>query len=197
MGPHLLGDLPADGVDRRQRRHRVLEDHRDLAAADVPQLALRQAEQLAALVDDRAFDHGVGIVDQAHDAQQRDGLARAGFADDAEDLALADVERDVVDGAHQAVLGAEGDAQIADLEHASGIPDARIEHDIEQVDQRIGHDDEERGVHHRRHDHRQVEVLQRVVGELADALQAEHHLGQQRGAADQRAEIEAEQGDEA
>ena len=27
----LLGDLPADRVDRRQRRHRVLEDHRDLA----------------------------------------------------------------------------------------------------------------------------------------------------------------------
>ena len=128
--------------------------------------------------------------------EQRDGLARTGFADDAEDLALADVEGDVVDRAHQAVLGAERDLEIADLEHACWLPDARIEHDVEQVDQRIGHDDEERGVHHRRHDHRQIEVLQRVVGQLADALQAEHHLGQQRGAADQGAEVEAEQRDE-
>ena len=60
----------------------------------------------------------------------------------------------------------------------------------------IGHDDEEGGIHDRRHDDRQIEVLQRVVGELADALQAEHHLGEQRRAADQRAEIEAEQRDE-
>ena len=46
---------------------------------------------------------------------------------------------------------------------------------------------------HGRHDHRQVEIVQRVIGELAHALQAEDHLGQQRAAADQRAEIEAEQ----
>ena len=33
-----LGDLVADAIDGVQRAHRVLEDHRDLLAADVPQL---------------------------------------------------------------------------------------------------------------------------------------------------------------
>src|SRR5881397_2872257 len=42
VGAQLLLDLPADGVDRRQRRHRILEDHRDLAAADVAHLAARE-----------------------------------------------------------------------------------------------------------------------------------------------------------
>src|SRR5262249_4888614 len=122
VDPQLLANLPADGIDRGERRHRILEDHRDLLAADVAQLALRQAQQLAALVDDRAFDHRVGIADQAPDAQQRDGLAGSGFADDAEDLALAYVERDVVDRAHEAELGTERNLQTADLEHASGHP---------------------------------------------------------------------------
>ena len=35
---------------------------------------------------------------------------------------------------------------------------------------------------------------QRVVGQLADARQPEDDLGQQRAAADQRAEVEAEAG---
>ena len=184
MRQDLLGDLPADGVDRRQRGHRILEDHGDLAAAQLAHVARRQADKFAAAIGDRAFDDRIGIVDEAHDGEQRQGLARARFADDAQDLALRDIEGDAVDGAHQALLGAEGDLEIANLEHQHA-PHARIEQDIDHVDQRIGHDDEERGIHDRRHDDRQVEVLQRVIGELADALQAEHHFGQKRGAADQ------------
>ena len=42
----LLGDLPADPVHGVQRRHRVLEDHRDLLAADRAQRLLRRAQQL-------------------------------------------------------------------------------------------------------------------------------------------------------
>ena len=37
---------------------------------------------------------------------------------------------------------------------------------------------------------------ERVVGQPADARQAEHDLDEQRAAADQRAEVEAEQADE-
>ena len=46
-----LDDLVADRVDRVQRRHRVLEDHRDLVAAHVAQPRLGQLEQVLALVD--------------------------------------------------------------------------------------------------------------------------------------------------
>ena len=48
----------------------------------------------------------------------------------------------------------------------------------------------------RRHDHRQIEVLQRVVGQLAHAGQAEDHLRQQRAAGDERAEVETEEAHE-
>src|ERR1700712_2172497 len=73
---------------------------------------------------------------------------------------------------------------------------ARVEEPVEDVDEGVRGHDEERRVHHRRHDHGQIEVLERVVGQLADARQAEDDLGQQRAAGDKRAEIEAEQADE-
>ena len=48
MGADLLDDLVADAVHRAQRGDRVLEDHRDLLAADPLQLVLRGGDQLAA-----------------------------------------------------------------------------------------------------------------------------------------------------
>ena len=46
-----LADLVADREDRVQRRHRILEDHRHVAAADVAQLLLRHLQQVLALED--------------------------------------------------------------------------------------------------------------------------------------------------
>jgi hypothetical protein len=83
-----LADLIADLVDRVQRGHRVLEDHRDLRAADLLHLALVQLHHVAALVDHLARDDHVGVGDQPHDRHHRHALAGAGFADDAEHLAL-------------------------------------------------------------------------------------------------------------
>ena len=50
-------------------------------------------------------------------------------------LAFGHVEGNAVDGAHDALLGAEADAEIADLEHQAR-PHARIEQDVDDVDQR-------------------------------------------------------------
>src|SRR5881275_3043952 len=71
----LLLDLPADRVHRVQRGHRVLEDHRDLLAADLAHRVLREAHQVAALVDDLALVDHVRIGDQPHHRQHRDALA--------------------------------------------------------------------------------------------------------------------------
>ena len=59
MGVDHLGDLVADAVDRVQRGHRVLEDHRDLFTADVAQLIVIEPGQLAAAIGDGAGDPGV------------------------------------------------------------------------------------------------------------------------------------------
>jgi hypothetical protein len=55
----LLDDLGPDLQHRVQRRHRVLEDHRDLRPAHPPQLLLGGADQLGALVVRRPGEVGV------------------------------------------------------------------------------------------------------------------------------------------
>ena len=107
----LLRDLPADPVDGRQRRHRVLEDHPDLVPAHGLHLPVREGHQVAALPHHAALDDRVRVTDQAHDGHHRHALARAGLADDSEHLAGRDREVDPVDGAHQPRLRAERDAQ--------------------------------------------------------------------------------------
>ena len=82
VNEHRLGDLIADGVDRRERRQRVLKDHRDAPAADVGQLAIAQPDQLALAKADRSRDARV-LRQQAHDRQRRHRLARPRFADNA------------------------------------------------------------------------------------------------------------------
>ena len=118
---HGLGDLVADAVHRVQRRERVLEDHRDVAPADLAQLVGGQREQLGALEDDLAADLGALAVEQAHDREVGDALPRARLADDAERLAAAKGERDVGDRLHHAVRGREANRQAADVEQPARV----------------------------------------------------------------------------
>src|SRR4051795_818423 len=79
---------------------------------------------------------------------------------------------------------------------ASANAHARIEDAVDDVDDGVGHDDEERRVHDRRHDHGQVEVLERVVGQLADPGEAEDDLREQGAAGHEGAEVETEEAHE-
>ena len=112
----LLGDVPADGVDRGQRRHRILEDHRDVAAAQAPQLVVAHGHEVLPAEQRLAFHGAVGIADQLEDAHHRHALARAGFADDAEHLPLGEGERQPVDGSGRTTPAAERHPQIAYVE---------------------------------------------------------------------------------
>src|SRR3954465_9838019 len=75
----------------------------------------------------------------------------------------------------------------------SGMTDTRVEQRVDEVYGSVDDDDEERGVHDRRHDHRQVEVQQRLIRQPAEPMQVEHDLDEERAAADQRAEVEPEE----
>ena len=114
--PQLVAD-PEDGVERL---HRVLEDDGDLAPPDAlahrpvgehrvrPPLlppVLDDVDDRFALELDAPADDLAGLFDQAHDRGRGDGLAGAALADEADDLARADVERDAVDGADDALVG--------------------------------------------------------------------------------------------
>ena len=95
MHARRVGDALRHGHARVQRGVAVLEHHLHLPAHGVHRDAVAVADRIA-------VEHhvaGVGL-DQPHQQPRGGGLAAAGFADDAEGLALADGEGDVVHRLH-------------------------------------------------------------------------------------------------
>ena len=111
-----LGQRGADRVPRVQRAVGVLEHHLHVAAVG---LARGLAHRLAADLDPA----GPG-VEQEPDALQDRGLARARLADEAEALARADREADVVEDLPRLVAEAEGDRQAVDRDVAHAFTSA-------------------------------------------------------------------------
>ena len=119
---HLL----ADRQHRVERRHRVLEHHRDRSPRNAAQLVLGQASadrgrrsgprppSIAALAGKQA-DH----------AETRVDLPRAALADDADDAAARHVEIDVAQRVHPPARRREVDAEVADVEERSPRAQAR------------------------------------------------------------------------
>jgi hypothetical protein len=105
-----LDQLLPDRVHGVQRRHRVLEDHRHLVAADLAQLAGLGPDQVLALPQRLAARHRGPPGVQPHDGETGDALPGAGLADDAERLSFLHGERDTVDCLDDAVLSLEGRA---------------------------------------------------------------------------------------
>ena len=94
-----LADLLLDRVQRIERCHRLLEDDGDVVAAHAPHLAFREPQKLAAVERDGARRMTRRRIGQElEDRQRRYRLAGAGFADQRHGLALADIERDAIDG---------------------------------------------------------------------------------------------------
>ena len=121
MAADRLVDLIADPHRRVERGHRILEHHGDARAADLSDSAVAELRQVGALEDDRAaLDAGRRAAEQANDRAAGDRLAATALADQAEDLAAADIERDAVDGAQLAIAVAENGHQIGD--GAEGFP---------------------------------------------------------------------------
>ncbi len=79
-----LVDLVADRHHRVQGRHRLLEDHADVLAADAGHLAPGQLHQVAALEQDPPRDAGRRLGDEPEDRERGQRLARAALADDAD-----------------------------------------------------------------------------------------------------------------
>ncbi len=112
-----LGQLRADPQVWVERRHRVLEDHADAPAADLPQVALAAGEQVGPIeAGTAALQAPRRAGDEPEQGQASHALARAGFAHDAERLAAVQAERDAFHGAHDAVARVEVYGQVLDLE---------------------------------------------------------------------------------
>ena len=117
VGSQALGDRIGDGGPRVERRVRVLEHDLDVLAQRT-QLGRAGAEQVLPGEAERAL---VGIEQSEQDARQR-GLAAARLADEAEHLALVDLEIDVVDGANRAADAPERTAAQRERLHDARVP---------------------------------------------------------------------------
>ena len=117
MGEDDLGQLLADREDRVERGHRVLEDHRDPAAAQLAEVVRFHLDEVGALEQDRAAGNVAGgLRQEAEDRERRHALAAAGFADDPDRLVGRQVEGNAIDGMDASGRGGELDAEIADRE---------------------------------------------------------------------------------
>ena len=94
VGGDRLRDLPTDGHERVQRRHRVLVDGRDLAAADARHLPLGDRGEVAPAQEHVTSRDPRAGREQPHQRKRRERLATPRLAHDPEPAAGADVERD-------------------------------------------------------------------------------------------------------
>ena len=100
--PNRLDELRPDGHHRVERRHRLLEHHGDVAAAQGTESALRQAGELAPVETDAApRDPERGRGQEPHQGQGGQRLARAGLTGEAQRLLAREREGDAVEHALQ------------------------------------------------------------------------------------------------
>ena len=108
-----LGDLRADRADRVQRGHRILENRRDLRAADAfPVLIGLELGEVLSLEQDGALGDGAVGLEHAGERLGENALAGAGLADDGERFALVKVEGHAADGREVIVTDAELDFNV-------------------------------------------------------------------------------------
>ncbi len=189
----------ADLVERMQRRQRVLEDHRDVVAADRAQLAIRAARTRSRpsnMIRPRRWRpvlrvSPIVVSDETvlpePDSPTIPSVCPVPTSYEIPSTACTTPSSVVNSTRRSAPRAARRWAltstALADRER------------VGDVDDQVGDDDEERAEQHGALDHRQVAVEDRVVGEPPDAGDVEHGLGQDR-AAEQHADVEAEHGDD-
>src|SRR5881409_3788064 len=124
-----VGDQIADREHRIERRHRLLEDHRDLVATDGAQVTGLEGEQVAPFELDEAAGADVTgrLGDEAENGERRDGLAAPRLAHDTERLTRLHLEGDAVHRARRAaaLLGDEVGLEVTHAEqglcHAASL----------------------------------------------------------------------------
>jgi len=117
-----LDDLSADREDRIEGGHRLLEDHRYLCATQVAERAPIKPHHVLAGDGDRSRDVRNVSREQPHHGAQRDTLARARFADDAEHFAGVEREVDAVDRADRTLATDKANREGLAAHHRLGRP---------------------------------------------------------------------------
>ena len=114
--PDHLEELVAHLERGIERGHRVLEDHRDAAAANPAPVPFRHTKELGLVKADRPLDRHVPLLQQPQDGPHRHRLAAPGLAHDRHPLALLDRKADPVEHVRESLEEREPHVQIANFE---------------------------------------------------------------------------------
>ncbi|MEO6989267.1 MAG: Bax inhibitor-1/YccA family protein [Aquihabitans sp.] len=110
-----FGQLVADGEDRVQGRHRLLEDRRDLLAPDRPHLAVGQRSEVTAVEADVPIsDVGLARGQESRDRHRGHALARSRLADKADHLTAGYGQIEFADWRDGATRGVDPDREVLD-----------------------------------------------------------------------------------
>ncbi len=115
--------LLANAQGGRERGHRLLEHHGHARATHSAQLALVHCIERLAVQQDVAATAADGMGREPHHGAAEHGLARARFADDADNLASGQLQGCI---AHHQFAGAGREAQILDLQQGRGWGHTRL-----------------------------------------------------------------------
>ena len=110
-----FADLALDRVERIERTHRLLEDHRDAVAARLAHGLVRGRQKICPIEgDDAARMMGGRIGQKFEDRHGRDRLAGAGLADQGHGLVASDREGNAVHRRLDPAALGEGDLEVVD-----------------------------------------------------------------------------------
>ena len=113
----LFDQLLPHGVNRVQRRHRFLKDHRQPVAAQLSHVTIGQTGHVLAVIQDLGpVRHRGAFGQQAHDRPRRHRLARPAFPHQRNRLTLVQAERHVADRLDLAAQNLERDADVAGVD---------------------------------------------------------------------------------
>ena len=124
MQDQALGHLAADGVQRIERAHRLLEHHCDAIAPDPAPVVLGPGQQVGAVEADLACHLGT-LGQQAHQCERGHRLAAARLSDDPQGLTALECELDPAHRTGRTGRGVEDDLEPADLEQAHRLRTSR------------------------------------------------------------------------
>ena len=123
MGDQGFRQLFADRQDRIERRHRLLEHHRDVLAAKVAHGFFVQGQKVLAVEIDAALDDlSRRPRNEAQDRKRADRFAAAGFPDYGHGFAFVDAIGDAVDRFHGAGGGEKLSLQVLNSEKCRHDP---------------------------------------------------------------------------
>jgi hypothetical protein len=108
--------LPADAVERVQRRDRLLEHHGDVPAVEPQPFGPREGEKLTPRIAHRTRRDGKVGGQQVHHRLRGDRLPRPALPHHADDFAGADLQRQVLDGEGTVGPAGQADGQPLDRE---------------------------------------------------------------------------------